>query len=461
MNTILTHNHTNINNHYLFNLDIFKSHDNSLWESNFFNSASNYIISVFIAHLESLDNEFFNSNNRLTFYLSKDRPERTLVTIFGTVTFKRRRYQNRTTGKYFYYIDSLLGITKKQRITNQVQAQILHSISFEHESYRKACQPFGLSKSTAYYLIKKLDPEHYVPDLSKIITCDNLHIVADEDHIALQNKKIARKSGTINSYMLRHATIFTGIKKVSKKRNQLQNRVTLTQLEREDITEFTDRVNEFIMRNYKVKDTVYVYGDGAGWIQTLANNTCATFILDKFHMKQALFRICGGKTNKPIRDILENYLEGDKRELFNETVKSLNKDNFSDFKKKNLKYINNFWNSYQNNFKIPQALYCCAEGINSHYFSEYFSSRPKGFSKSNIHKIGYLISLAHSKHLLQTYFIDNFASLLKNTDEPLHKKPSTSNQVYKSNLPIVSAGRTAKYVKLINSIAHNPKTREV
>lgn len=454
MSIILSQSHNFINTFHNFNSLIPFSPNHLFWETNYLSFSSHLIQHLFIQCLVHIDDLFFLSDDRRNSYYSKDIQTRTLVTLFGTITFSRRRYIHKSTHKPFFYIDYLLGISKYQRVTNQVIAQVLHNISFEHDSYRKATQQFGLSKSFAYHQIKKLNPNVFTPYLDQPITCDNLHIVADEDHIALQDKKKKKKKDGLNSYMLRHVTIFTDISKVCKNRNQLNNRMILTQLEQESIQEFSQRVNDFILDNYRVYNKTYVYGDGASWIQTLTDETGSTFILDKFHMKQALFKVCGGKTNKPVRDILERYLELDNYEMFEKVVKVIYADNLSNHKKKNLQYIKNFWQAYQRNFKIPQALWCCAEGINSHYFSEYFSSRPKGFNKSNIHKIGYLLSLSHSDYDIRKYFIENINDFIEDKGNANYTQRDKKYLEKLNNIPVINTGKTTGIYNLLTQVIH-------
>ena len=229
MSIILSHFQPISTPFHFFDSSIYSSHNPLLWESNYLNFSSQLIQQLFIDYLRHIDECFFHSDERKNSYYSKDKQPRTLVTLFGTITFTRRRYTNRSTGNSFHYIDYLLGISQYQRVTNQVVSQIFHNVSCDHDSYRKATQPFGLSKSFAYYQIKKLKTDVFMPYLNKPITCDNLHIVADEDHIALQNKNKPRKRNSINSYMLRHVTIFTEITKICKNRNKLENRMILTQ----------------------------------------------------------------------------------------------------------------------------------------------------------------------------------------------------------------------------------------
>lgn len=343
MSIILSQPDTIINSFYNYISELPQSPNPLFWESNYINFSSNLIKTLFIQVLHQIDELFFESQERINSYYSKDKQLRTIVTTFGTISFYRRRYINKHTHKSFHYIDYLLGLSKYQRVSNQVISQILHNISFDHDSYRKATEHFGLTKSFAYYTIKKLNEDVYVPYLSNPIECDYLHIVADEDHIAVQDKNKKRKENSNNCYMLRHVTIFTDISKVCKHRNKLENRMILTQLENESVKEFSQRVNEFILENYYVRGKSFVYGDGASWIQTLADETASTFILDKFHMKQALFKVCGGKTNKPIREVLERYLELNNYEMFEKVVKVVYGDNLSNSKKKYLQYIKNFW----------------------------------------------------------------------------------------------------------------------
>ena len=222
MSIILSHFQPISTPFHFFDSSIYSSHNPLLWESNYLNFSSQLIQQLFIDYLRNIDECFFHSDERKNSYYSKDKQPRTLVTLFGTITFTRRRYTNRSTGNSFHYIDYLLGISQYQRVTNQVVSQIFHNVSCDHDSYRKATQPFGLSKSFAYYQIKKLKTDVFMPYLNKPITCDNLHI-------ALQNKNKPRKRNSINSYMLRHVTIFTEITKICKNRNKLENRMILTQ----------------------------------------------------------------------------------------------------------------------------------------------------------------------------------------------------------------------------------------
>ena len=355
----------------------------------------------------------------------------------------------------FYFVDSLLGLAKYQRVSQQVVANILHSISHDHLSYQKAAEPYGLSKAYVYGLIRKLNPDVYIPYLKEPITTQFLHVVADEDHVAIQDRKRSRKErkDKTNRHMIRHITLFTGIKTISKGRHRLVDRMIFSQLRNETTAEFCARVNEYILDNYKVTGRIFVYGDGASWIsRTLTDEVAGIYIHDKFHMKQALMRVCGGRKSSE-RAILEELLENNEKELFASAVRALFPE-LSEFKQKQFRYILSFWDAYQRNFQTPNALWCCSKGINSHYFSEYFSPRPKGFSISNMHKIGYLLSFSHSRYDIRRYFIDNQEDFIKPETDTSDLLDDKHYEVIQAAIPVIDKGLTTNLYRAVKSLLH-------
>jgi len=93
-------------------------------------------------------------------------------------------------------------------------------------------------------------------------------------------------------------------------------------------------------------------------------------------------RICTGKCTQ-----LLELIKGNNKKGFNQAIEALYPKVMSDFKQKQVSYIKNNWTFYQNNFKLPNALVCGEEAINSYYFASRLSSRPMCFSIANIHKL--------------------------------------------------------------------------
>ena len=78
-----------------------------------FNDLSTDLIKEFI---EAVNLEFKNSEKRKErFYINKSNVKRTIVTIFGEITFHRTLYQD--TNEYYNYIDDVLGLEAYKTMT--------------------------------------------------------------------------------------------------------------------------------------------------------------------------------------------------------------------------------------------------------------------------------------------------------------------------------------------------------
>ena len=78
-----------------------------------FNDLSTDLIKEFI---EAVNLEFKNSEKRKErFYINKSNVKRTIVTIFGEITFHRTLYQD--TNEYYNYIDDVLGLEVYKTMT--------------------------------------------------------------------------------------------------------------------------------------------------------------------------------------------------------------------------------------------------------------------------------------------------------------------------------------------------------
>ena len=62
-------------------------------------------------YYELIDKDFRDSEQRKKNYvINKSNVPRTLITIFGTITFHRTLYQHKVTGEYYFYVDDVCGI---------------------------------------------------------------------------------------------------------------------------------------------------------------------------------------------------------------------------------------------------------------------------------------------------------------------------------------------------------------
>ena len=63
-----------------------------------------------VEYLEEMDRKFRYSEDRLNKYYVKNTRKRTLITMYGEITFRRTQYINLSTKKPYCYIDDKLGI---------------------------------------------------------------------------------------------------------------------------------------------------------------------------------------------------------------------------------------------------------------------------------------------------------------------------------------------------------------
>ncbi len=79
--------------------------------------------SFFQNFFEALDIQFKNLDQRKrNYFINKSNVERTIITIFGSITFKRTLYQHKKTGEYYFYLDDLIGLESYRNYDPLVRA---------------------------------------------------------------------------------------------------------------------------------------------------------------------------------------------------------------------------------------------------------------------------------------------------------------------------------------------------
>ena len=376
-----------INNISDYFLNIHK-HSNNIVSENLVSFTSNSISSdAFGRYLEKLDYEFFISHERKLSYKVKQIRKRSIDTTFGTVSFNRRIYQHKSSGKYLYYIDDIiLNIIPYQRFSNELVASIFSDVTID--SYQTIASKYNISKSSIYNIISKFN--HLVIDSTSHIKptkLNTLFIQADECYVSLQNIPKSKKS---NKVMIHHICVHQGIQPVCKGRNRLINKLLFTKAYNESLPSFFNRVVSSIDHLYQY-DNILFYGDGANWIKSCCDEFYnSTFILDLFHTYQAVSRI--SNSDKYHIQILKNHIHRNDKYSFIKYVKEhLDFNNFSKYKFNNFKYLLNNWKFIQNNYSINNSCGCSQEGINFHHFASRLTTYPKGFNEANARFIAQLI----------------------------------------------------------------------
>ena len=387
----------NINNVFNY-IDIISNLDQSLCEI-----ALNSLKIIFSA----IDKSYCNSTERKAKYHIKAHTSRTILTIFGEITFTRITYISKLDGSSFCYLDRYLGLEKYDYFDPYIKASVIEEAS--NTSIPIVCKKINdlignrvsleiktqyLSRQTVRNIIlKSIISDVEIPNAE---TPDNLYIMLDEKWVHTQRndgkdvmiKSIVTFENSINGKLI-NKHIFAG-------RNDKCIKNCL----------------DFIYQYYdldKVKNMFFM-GDGANWIKVAprefkVNNTInILFCLDKFHFKQALHHLC---LNKEDEKVLESFVINNDRKKFKLCCENL--INFYPHRKETIikkrDYILNNWkailNSNKNNLKCPM------ESQISHNIAYLFTSRPKGYSIKMLDKILELRLLNRNNQNIKKLYLNN------------------------------------------------------
>lgn len=434
--TIVSQNYNNMITNLIIN-EISKATTNIKINSinnvfNYFNMIKSFdevvnksIILAVKSYLEQLDFDYTNSIERKNKYHIKDYCSRTILTIFGEITFKRHFFKSKLTGKSFCYVDRQLGLKKYQYFDPYIQALVVEKASVD--SISKACHEINelignrvsldkkisfLSRQSARNIIlKSLLAEEADKELD---TPEELYIIADEKWISTQLKKDGskhKKNDHDKKIMVKSIVIFDGYKKQGIRRS-LTNKKVFASYDKNIITESLDYINNVYDVN-KIK-RIFVMGDGAKWIKALppyykfTSKTEVYYCLDKFHFKQSLHHLA--ISSKYEQFLIKCILE-DNKESFNTLVKFIKENNpkREDTINKKYDYITNNWKDIQNLYKYKMS--CPMESQISHNIASLTSSRPKGYSYKMLKKILNLRLKYINKQNIRKLYLNNFNSV--------------------------------------------------
>jgi len=365
---------------------------------------------------EQIDEEIFKSLVRKNKYYveQKDMP-RSLVDVMGTISFKRRGYVPKHGGEYIYLLDLIMGFDDNQKVTMAAAAKILEEAV--ESSYAKAGKKVNLtdqvSKETVKDIVHGLVVEFPVKELTEKKKLKNLHIVADEDHVAAQfwekkgDLKTSSTGNKINTIIDKIIVLFEDVvddvpEDSKNHRYRLVGKHTFCGVYKgsENNYKLWQEVQDYISANYDldVLERVYVAGDGAPWIRAGAEVLLnGRFVLDKFHMMKYLNQsVCHLENEDEMKEYMWGCInEADKdglKEAFRSILEVTDKDsNKYEGVKESRDYFMNNWDGIEIRSTESGGVWkCCAEGQVSHVLSDRLSSRPMGWSElgcDNISKL--------------------------------------------------------------------------
>jgi hypothetical protein len=318
--------------------------------------------------------------------------QKTLITRFGQITYRRRYYHHTTSKEYAYLTDRQAGLSPHQRLDPTVKADITASAVNAPYALAGSRLQVPVTRQTVMNVLKKASalPALDIAETPVKRSVKTLYIEADEDHIALQRKNSKAKKN------LQVPIIYVHEGPSSDSRRKLQKIFYLTGLK--DSDELWLDVLDYIDANYQLSaiEKIFIGGDGAAWIKKgLTIIPESSFVLDRFHLGKYL-----------IAAISKN----DQRALYNRAWRAIEK---GDYKGLNVvldqayqvaetnsrqeavlrcrKYIKNNWPGIMAYIRFKEII-CppSAEGHVSHVLSDRLSSRPMAWCQEGA---GYMANL--------------------------------------------------------------------
>ncbi len=354
--------------------------------------------------VEYSENIIFKLKDRKEKFESLEKDERTIISIFGEINFKRRYYQDKETKERIYLLDQFLKLEKRERMLPNVKERLIEEA--RETSYRRAGEEasYGteISKQTVKNEINKLDFKvEETQDKENKKKVKKLYIIADEDHVHLQKGGIEEP---------RLIIVYDSIIEEGK-RIELRNKKHFGGIYTNKIDDLWEEVMTYIENNYDTEylERVYILGDGANWIKTgLEWIVKSIYVLDEFHMKKAVNGIVGRitkankmekeKQKREIRTALRRLNFVRFKEICYEILAEEMEKTIRKRKKDLMEYILNNVEGIKNLYRNEKDLHgCSAEGHVSHIYSDRMSSRPMGWSTKNINNMSKLRTAREDK----------------------------------------------------------------
>lgn len=349
-------------------MDILTLNNETL--DSFLLKSSNLYKELIQIRLERYDKQIYCSIDHKRFiYIRID--ERTILSSYGILKFKRRYYYDNLNERYCYLLDNKLQIPKSKRMTNELILKILDLASIM--SYREVgehlSKEFVLSKFTIWKTISEVLLETYF-DVDINRNGKKIHVQIDEKYIGMTKFKNKKKYYTL--------TIFAGKRAVGNS-NVLENKTVISS---SCLCDLKTKLNDLLANRYKVSldEEIFVSGDFATYIQHFSESiTCckSMYVPDKFHVFKAL--------SDALPDVQVDSISLNDTVFQNFLIEKLIKVDDENAKKvrKLLVYNPNVFKAYLD----PEYLGCSQECQNSHIYAARFGKYANRFSPSTIEKL--------------------------------------------------------------------------
>ena len=388
--------------------------------------------------LEEMDLRFRNSPERRKRYYVAYTGSRTIVTMYGEISYTRTLYKDRLDGSYYCYVDEKMGIGKYIRYTNDVACYATEAYADENSMIKvgievgnlihakfslKDNRDYAIPRQTIYNLMKRSKEIRIKPLIEKKVI-DDIYILTDEKYLPAHES---------SSHMLKSALIVEGLNKDDKKRHKYINPQYLSLYKSGN---FANDILEYLNDRYDLEKLqhIHVLGDGANWIKATANelkcpNTELTQYLCKFHFTQGLWRIF---KDKPLYSKAVDYLyHNDKKDLY-ELFKVVEENETT---KRNIEYIKNNYDLIQNTIHLKNMNCAMQQSISHHIYSQ-FDNVPKVYGDNNLNRYCSYRDNYRNKENLKQLFIEALNDLSEDSDKTIINKTILNLEHFDSQKPL-------------------------
>lgn len=401
--------------------------------------------------LIEIDQEIFSSDERkINWTPIRSNDKKTIMTCVGKLTYQRRYYRNKETSEYRYLLDEWLGITPHQQVGEDVREDLVKSaVDISYQKSGMIAAPEIVSKTSVGRYVQQIDIEPAMRSDGNKRICKELYVEADEDHVALQSSK---------NVQVRLVYVHDG--NISDtKRTKLGHVRYLTWPVGGNTDDMWETVATYIEEQYdtgKLK-TVWLSGDGAGWIKKGGEwlPKCR-MLLDKYHLNKRFMSLTA---QVPYlrgwgRKILAKGTKAQMNALYEHACEKADTKAKQDQIADDFRYILRHWEQIET-VRDENAPGCSAEGHVSHVLSARLSSRPMGWGIPNLEKMAALrvmrfngVPIEYVRSVVKTQYSHSLPNAAVASSRAKLKRELTAS-IKNVHPPVLTAGNmTPTYMAL-------------
>lgn len=336
--------------------------------------------------LSGADEMICNSQYRKNNYTIQRHDKRTLTTLVGDVVFNHTMYLKKENRSTHFLLDEMLQLDSHERFSEGAETELLQEAV--KSSYAKAAKILPteseVSKTTVMNKVHQIADEIPLEEREERKKCEYLYIEADEDHISEQGETDG------DGILGKLAYLYESKKEIGKNKRELVNTFYQSGIYEgsEKNKKFWKRMEEYIEKTYDMDylKTVYVIGDGGGWIKSAENYIVyCKLCMDKYHVAKYINSAANQMLDEKdiakerIYTCIYKHRKKGLEEVFDEMLRSANNQKPVEEAKK---YLLNNWPALMRTYHDKKLYGSSTEGHVSNVLSSRMSSRPMAWSKT-------------------------------------------------------------------------------